>query len=38
VFAMAGSFHVAAFLIILLMVPVVAPLVVESKLRYEAAL
>jgi ACS family hexuronate transporter-like MFS transporter len=37
VFAMAGSFHVAAFLIILLMVPVVAPLVVESKLRYEAA-
>ena len=38
VFAMAGSFHVAAFLIILLMVPVVAPLVVGSKLRHEAAL
>jgi MFS transporter, ACS family, hexuronate transporter len=38
VFAMAGSFHVAAFLIILLMVPVVAPLAVQSKLRYEAAL
>jgi MFS transporter, ACS family, hexuronate transporter len=37
VFAMAGSFHVAAFLIILLMVPVVAPLTIQSKLRYEAA-
>jgi MFS transporter, ACS family, hexuronate transporter len=38
VFAMAGSFHVAAFLIILLMVPVVTPFAVQSKLRYEAAL
>jgi ACS family hexuronate transporter-like MFS transporter len=38
VFAMAGSFHVVAFLIILLMVPVVAPLAVQSKLGYEAAL
>jgi MFS transporter, ACS family, hexuronate transporter len=38
VFAMAGSFHVAAFLIILLMVPVVAPLALQSKLRYEAAI
>jgi MFS transporter, ACS family, hexuronate transporter len=38
VFAMAGSFHVAAFLIILLMVPVVAPLAIQSKLQYEAAL
>jgi MFS transporter, ACS family, hexuronate transporter len=38
VFAMAGSFHVAAFLIILLMVPVVAPLAIQSKLRYEAAI
>ena len=31
VFAMAGSFHVVAFLIILLMVPVVAPLAVQFK-------
>lgn len=38
VFAMAGSFHVVAFLIILLMVPVVAPLAVQSKLQHEAAL
>jgi MFS transporter, ACS family, hexuronate transporter len=38
VFAMAGSFHVAAFLIILLMVPVVTPLALQSKLRYEAAI
>jgi MFS transporter, ACS family, aldohexuronate transporter len=36
VFAMAGTFHVAAFIIILLTVPVVAPLVVRPELQYEA--
>ncbi len=38
VFAMAGSFHVVAFLIILVTVPIVAPLTLESKFRYEAAI
>lgn len=37
VFAMAGSFHLLAFLVILLAVPVVAPLVKPSSLRFEAA-
>ncbi|HZR64744.1 MAG TPA: MFS transporter [Terriglobales bacterium] len=38
VFAMAGSFHVIAFFVILITVPVVAPLTLEPKLRYEAAI
>jgi hypothetical protein len=38
VFLLAGSFHVTAFLIILLTIPVVAPLSFETKLHYEAAL
>jgi ACS family hexuronate transporter-like MFS transporter len=38
VFTLAGTFHVAAFLIILMTIPVVAPLTLEPKLRYEAAL
>jgi ACS family hexuronate transporter-like MFS transporter len=38
VFLLAGSFHVIAFLIILLAIPVVAPLSLEPTLRYEAAL
>jgi ACS family hexuronate transporter-like MFS transporter len=37
VFALAGSFHVIGFLIILVAVPVVAPLSLGSKLQYEAA-
>lgn len=37
VFALAGSFHVIGFLIILIAVPVVAPLSLHSKLQYEAA-
>jgi len=37
VFALAGSFHVIGFLIILVAVPVVAPLSLGSKLHYEAA-
>jgi len=37
VFAMAGSFHVIAFLIILLTIPVVGPLVNKPILRFEAA-
>jgi ACS family hexuronate transporter-like MFS transporter len=36
VFTLAGSFHVIAFLIILVAVPVVAPLPLGSKLQYEA--
>ena len=38
VFTMAGTFHVIAFLIILITIPVVAPLALGSKLRYQAAL
>jgi MFS transporter, ACS family, hexuronate transporter len=38
VFTLAGSFHVLAFLIILLTIPVVAPLSLEPKLQYEAAI
>jgi ACS family hexuronate transporter-like MFS transporter len=37
IFALAGSFHVIAFLVILVAVPVVAPLPLETKLHYEAA-
>jgi MFS transporter, ACS family, hexuronate transporter len=37
VFTLAGTFHVVAFLIILVAVPVVTPLTLEPKLRYEAA-
>jgi ACS family hexuronate transporter-like MFS transporter len=36
VFAMAGSFHVVAFLVILLTIPVVGPLVNKRALRFEA--
>jgi MFS transporter, ACS family, hexuronate transporter len=38
VFTMAGTFHVVAFVIILITIPVVAPLALRSKLRYQAAL
>ena len=38
VFTLAGSFHVLAFLIILFTIPVVAPLSLEPKLQYEAAI
>ncbi|HTM38812.1 MAG TPA: MFS transporter [Terriglobales bacterium] len=37
VFAMAGSFHVVAFFIILLMIPVVGPFMDKPPLRLEAA-
>ena len=37
VFTLAGSFHVIAFAIILITVPVVAPLSLEKRLHYEAA-
>jgi MFS transporter, ACS family, aldohexuronate transporter len=37
VFAMAGSFHVVAFFIILLTIPVVGPLLDKPSLRLEAA-
>ena len=38
VFTLAGSFHVLAFLVILLAVPMVRPLAMEPKLQYEAVL
>jgi len=38
VFTLAGTFHLVAFLIILITVPVVAPLTLGPKLRYEASL
>ena len=38
VFALAGTFHVVAFLIILLAIPNVSPLTLQSRLHYEAAL
>ena len=38
VFTLAGSFHVVAFLIILVTVPVIGQLPLQSKLHYEAAL
>jgi ACS family hexuronate transporter-like MFS transporter len=37
VFAMAGSFHLIAFLIILLAIPVIGPLTEARPLRFEAA-
>ena len=37
VFTMAGTFHVIAFLVILITVPVVRPLSINSELRFEAA-
>lgn len=37
-FTLAGSFHVVAFLIILAAIPVVRPLELTPKLRYEAAI
>jgi len=37
VFTLAGTFHVIAFLLILLAVPSVRLLALEPKLRYEAA-
>ena len=37
VFAIAGSLHVAAFLVILVAIPVIAPLSAVPKSRYEAA-
>ena len=38
VFALAGTFHVVAFLIILLAIPNVSPLTLEPRLHYQAAL
>jgi ACS family hexuronate transporter-like MFS transporter len=38
VFTLAGTFHVVAFVVILLAIPVVRPLTVEPKLGYEGAL
>jgi hypothetical protein len=38
VFTLAGTFHVVAFLIILVAVPSVHLLTLKPKLRYEAAL
>jgi len=38
VFRLASTFHLLAFLVILLAIPVVRPLAVEPKLQYEAAL
>lgn len=38
VFTMAGTLHVIAFLVILIAIPVVRPLSINSKLGYEAAL
>jgi MFS transporter, ACS family, hexuronate transporter len=37
VFAMAGSFHVVAFSVILLAIPAVGPLAIKPALHYEAA-
>jgi MFS transporter, ACS family, hexuronate transporter len=37
VFALAGTFHVIAFVIILVAIPVVAPLRMERRLSYEGA-
>jgi ACS family hexuronate transporter-like MFS transporter len=37
VFTLAGSFHLLAFLIILFTIPIVAPLSLEPRLQYEAA-
>jgi hypothetical protein len=37
VFAIAGSLHVVAFLIILAAIPMMLPLVVERKLSYGGA-
>jgi ACS family hexuronate transporter-like MFS transporter len=38
VFTMAGTFHVVAFLLLLVTIPTVRPLTVESQLGYEAAI
>jgi MFS transporter, ACS family, hexuronate transporter len=38
VFGIAGTLHIAAFLIILIAVPVVSPLELQRNLRYEGAL
>jgi ACS family hexuronate transporter-like MFS transporter len=38
VFTMAGTFHVAAFLVILITIPLVRPLSINSPPRYEAAI
>jgi MFS transporter, ACS family, hexuronate transporter len=38
VFTIAGSLHIAAFLVILATVPVIAPLTMDPKPRYEAAI
>ena len=38
VFAMAGSFHVSAFIIILIAIPVVGPVLSRSSLRYEGVI
>ena len=38
VFAMAGSFHVSAFIIILIAIPVVGPVLLRSSLRYEGVI
>jgi uncharacterized membrane protein YgaE (UPF0421/DUF939 family) len=38
VFTMAGTFHVVAFLVILLTIPVVKPLTIGPGLAYEEAL
>lgn len=38
VFALAGSFHVSAFIIILIAIPVVAPILSRPPLRYEGVI
>jgi len=38
VFTIAGSLHVAAFLVILATIPLIAPLTTNPKVRYEAAI
>jgi len=38
VFALAGSFHVVGFLVILLAIPNVSPLTLQPRFHYEAAL
>jgi MFS transporter, ACS family, hexuronate transporter len=38
VFSIAGTFHVVAFLVILAAIPVIAPLTLNSRVRYEAVI
>jgi ACS family hexuronate transporter-like MFS transporter len=38
VFSIAGTFHVVAFLVILAAIPVIAPLTLNSSVRYEAVI